>query len=94
MAGLLTIETSAGRPIQLRGARLVPFSQAVRLRLPFARGGLTWNRPVSVLVIQPDGSEKVLPVPDPTRLLVWALLGSAFLAWLVMVIDPKGLRDL
>jgi hypothetical protein len=85
MAGLLTVETRSGQPIQAHGMRLVLFSQVLHIRLPFAKGGLIWNRPVSLLVVQADGNEKVLAVQDPTRLIVWTLLGTSFLAWLMTI---------
>lgn len=71
----LAIETSPGETIQAGKTKITPFCQAVKLMLPGSRGGLIWNRPVSVLVQGDDGSEYVLPVVDVTRIAQFALLG-------------------
>ncbi len=83
----LTIETLPGGTIQSGPNKITPFSQAVKLMLPGSRGGLVWNRPVSVLVQGTDGSENVLPVVDVTRIAQLALLGVGLafgiLFWLI-----------
>lgn len=83
----LTIETLPGESIQVGTNKITPFSQAVKIILPGSRGGLIWNRPVSVLVQGDDGSEQVLPVADVTRIVLLAMLGfglaSGFLFWLI-----------
>ncbi len=83
----LTIETLPGGTIQSGPNKITPFSQAVKLMLPGSRGGLIWNRPVSVLVQGTDGSENVLPVVDVTRIAQLALLGVGLafgiLFWLI-----------
>ena len=71
----LAIETFPGETIQAGKTKITPFSQAVKFMLPGSRGGLIWNRPVSVLVQGDDGSEYVLPVVDVTRIAQLALLG-------------------
>ena len=80
---ILTIENQAGEPIQAGANRLVPFSQVRRLRSPGLRGGLVWNRPVSVLVQSADGSESVLAIPYPTRQAQLTCLGAAVAAVLI-----------
>lgn len=83
----LTIETLPGGTIQSGPNKITPFSQVVKLMLPGSRGGLIWNRPVSVLVQGTDGSENVLPVVDVTRIAQLALLGVGLafgiLFWLI-----------
>ena len=83
---LFTIETSPGETIQAGSNQITPFSQAVKFTLPGSRGGLIWNRPVSVLVQGEDGSEQALPVVDVTRIVQLALLGiglaGGILFWL------------
>ncbi len=83
----LTIETLPGESIQTGPNKITPFSQVVKLMLPGSRGGLIWNRPVSVLVQGTDGSENVLPVVDITRIAQLALLGVGLafgiLFWLI-----------
>jgi hypothetical protein len=71
----LAIETLPGKSIQTGSNKITPFSQVVKLMLPGSRGGLIWNRPVSVLVQGDDGSEYVLPVVDATRMAQLTLLG-------------------
>jgi hypothetical protein len=83
----LTIDNLPGVSIQAGTNRITPFSQAVKLMLPGSRGGLIWNRPVSVLVQGDNGSEQVLPVVDVTRMAQLALLGiglaGGILFWLI-----------
>jgi hypothetical protein len=75
MPGWLQTETRAGKTLQTGAYAITPFSKVSLLLIPGFHGGLVWNRPASVLVQTPDGAEQVLPVPDPTRRIVWALLG-------------------
>jgi hypothetical protein len=35
------------------------------------QGGLIWNRPASVLTVDADGRERLLPVQDITRQTLW-----------------------
>lgn len=73
---LFSYETMIGDPVFVGSTRIIPFAQALRIRLPFINGGLVWNRPASVLVTRPDGEEQVLRVPDITRRVQLALLGG------------------
>ena len=86
MPGIISVEHHSGRPIRTGGVTLVPFSQALCIHLPGWTGGFVWNRPESVLVIQADGQEQVLPIQDVTRQIVWSVLGAtavvAYLLWL------------
>ncbi|MBN1148445.1 MAG: hypothetical protein JXA78_14390 [Anaerolineales bacterium] len=82
MPKFLSIETHSGATLQRGGYQVTPFSQAVRLQMPGLHGGVIWNRPLSILVVANDGEEQVLPVRDPTRLAILALLGAALFAWL------------
>ena len=82
----LTYEQKAGEPVQIGSRRLVPFARVLHLQNPsWKQAGLIWNRPVSVLVVEADGSERVLPVPDITRQIQFSLLGAglagALLIW-------------
>ena len=83
----ITIETMPGETIDVGKHKITPFSQAVKLIIPGSKGGLIWNRPVSVLVQEADGSEQVLPVVDITRVAQLALLGiglaGGILFWLI-----------
>jgi len=77
MAKFLSIENKSGRPVETKGGKLIVFSQAVQLRIPGMRGGLVWNRPVSLLATSADGHEQVIPIQDVTRTIVWTLAGAA-----------------
>lgn len=84
MPDFVSIETHSSAPVQREGFQLVPFVQTVRLQIPGLPGGLIWNRPVSVLVINANGEERALPIQDVTRQVVLALLGAALLTWLFL----------
>jgi uncharacterized spore protein YtfJ len=84
MRRLFQLETLAGEPIQLDNARLIPFSQALHVRLPGIWGGVLWERPVSILVIKNDGEEEIIPIQDVSRYAIIAILGTTFFAWLVI----------
>ncbi len=94
MTGPLTFEYKAGPPIQARDKTLTPFIKTWRLQAPGSPGGLTWNRPASVLVHSADGQEQVLPIPDLTRRVIWSLLGAclgaAILVGLISIINRKS----
>lgn len=77
-------ETRAGEPVQVGGARIIPFARSLRLQIPGRTAGLVWNRPVSVLVQYADGSEKILPIYDLTRLAQLGLLTAGLLAPLLI----------
>lgn len=89
MTDFLSVETQSGAPIQFRDLQLVPFTRSVCLRVPGLNGGLIWNRPASVLVIDAEGREQVLPVQDPTRRIVWTLFGGTLILWLLL----KGINN-
>jgi hypothetical protein len=68
------IETRESAPMKSGDAEVVVRSRAIQLALPFAHGGLIWNRPVSVTVRRPGVPEQTLPIHDVTRLVQLALL--------------------
>jgi hypothetical protein len=72
-------ETSAGEPVEWGGRMLMPFAYTLGVRLPLQNwmgAQWTWTRPVSVLVREADGQEKVLPVTNITRRVTWTLYGA------------------
>lgn len=81
---LIQVESQAGKPVHSRSTTVIPFSQVIRVKLPYLPIQLTWNRPESVLVRTADGSENVLPVPDPTRLaiLVFGAIAAFYIIFL------------
>jgi hypothetical protein len=68
------IETREGAPIRSGDAEVVLRSRVVQLRLPFANGGIIWNRPLAVSIRRPGAPDYSLPVRDVTRLLQLVLL--------------------
>ena len=76
MPALFEVETQAGTPILVHGSRLLLFAKSLRLHLPMINFGVIWNRPVSILLIRPDGEEQVIPIRDRTREIVWTFYGA------------------
>lgn len=79
-----SVENQAGEPVHLNQAKLVPFSQMVRITFPGGFGGIVWNRPAAVLWQSEDGEEVVIPVHDKTRRIQLSLLGAALVSSLIM----------
>jgi hypothetical protein len=83
----LQIENRAGKPIVIGKNRITPFYQSVGLNMPQINGGMLWNRPVSVLAVNADGEESVIPVVDVTRRIQIVIFGSGLfilmLTWLL-----------
>jgi hypothetical protein len=69
-----SIQTLTGRPVKVGDVQVYVRSQVLQVRLPFANGGLVWNRPLSVMMRTPSGQEQRLSVPDVTRTAVLTLL--------------------
>jgi hypothetical protein len=80
----LSIKTHTGEPIAASQVRLFPVSQAVTLQVS-GRGGVVWNRPVSVGVQKKDEEVHFIPVYDYTRLVQVSILAAgiigSFLIW-------------
>lgn len=61
---------------------VTPIVQSIGLRWP--GGGWLWQFPVAVEVeAHADGTQQRLPIPDPTRAVVW-FLGTLALVFLVL----------
>jgi len=73
------IETNCGQGVQSGVYQLIPFAQIFQIKFPGIAGGLIWNRPTSYLLINPNGSEDVLRIPDITRQIILILFGCAFM---------------
>jgi hypothetical protein len=98
MAGtFFEYENRVGQPVIVGNYRLIPISRALVLKFPGMRGGIIWNRPVSVVAQTGSGQEQVLPVKDITRQVQLALYGGsllgALLLWLVSRKLDKRRRD-
>jgi hypothetical protein len=74
---------SEGLPVRSGEWTLTPVSRALVVQIPGVLGGLVWNRPAYVRVSRPGEPERILPVPDITRL---ALFGIAAMALLGVVL--------
>lgn len=70
-----------GRPVEVEEITLTPVSR--RLLLRWNGGGFVWQFPVAVLV-EEEGEETHLPVPDVTRI-AWLALVAATLMTLVIL---------
>jgi hypothetical protein len=93
MTPILTVENLAGPAIPYRSNTLVPFTQVWHLKLPWIKGGLIWNRPVSVVVQEADQQERIVPVQDITRQMLWLLFGlSLTSALLALLANPNQHR--
>ena len=83
----ISLETYAGEQIISGQRKILPFSQAMTIQIPFFNGGLIWNRPVSILEITPDGNEQVTRIQDVTRMaqiVLWSVgVIGALLIWLL-----------
>jgi hypothetical protein len=88
MPELFRIEYHSGRPVEHHGRTLIPFNRVVSLQPGGRSFGAIWNKPSSLFVRQPDGSEQILPIPDPTlhyilAILVVGLLTGLLVRWMV-----------
>ncbi len=82
-------ENYSGQAVSYQGITIIPFSKALRVQIPGMQGGLIWNRPASVLTVDADGRERLLPVQDITRQTLWGLLGFTILVFLLTSIKRR-----
>ena len=73
--GTLHRKIRAGKTLDFGGRQITPLSVSLQLIVPGKAGGLIWNRPHSVTVIEADGSERSIPVPKPTSKIQFILPG-------------------
>ncbi len=76
--------SKTGEPQRIGRLELTPMNQVLKIRFPGNHGGLIWNRPKAVVVRSDDGQEQILPVPDITRIAIWAMLAGGILGAIVM----------
>lgn len=79
----LVQHTSAGEPVNIGDVNIYPISRTYRLNFPRVHGGISWNRPLGVIVEDQLGNRQILPVRDVTRRYQVFILGTGFLATLV-----------
>lgn len=90
MNSLYEIETQWSAPLEVSGRKIVLQSRAVRIRVPFVRGGLVWNRPVAALVQFADGRDQMLPVHDDTRRAqIFLGLYALVAAWIIIGVSRR-----
>jgi hypothetical protein len=87
------LENRVGTPVRAGDYRLIPISRALILKFPGRRGGIIWNRPVSVVAQTEDGQEQLLPVKDVTRQVQLALLGGALLSTSLLWLVRRQVQD-
>jgi len=86
MTELIRTETKTGETINAGDVKITPFSKSTSILSKGKNTGLIWNRPDSILVQRPDGSEQVIPVIDVTRKTLWAIMGLSALAIMLLAI--------
>ncbi len=86
------MENRAGEPLHLNQAKLVPFSQMVRITFPGGYGGFVWNRPAAILWQSAEGEDVVIPVHDQTRRIQLSLFGAAIVGILIMWLFNRILK--
>ena len=72
-------EIRTGGAMQVGKYQITPQTRVMTIRFPGQTGGLIWNRPKAVIVRTPEGTEKILPVRDATRLVIWSMLAGGIL---------------
>ena len=87
MGQLVNIQNRAGQTIRLGGAKFIPVEKVVQMQPPGMGGFFSWRRPSLVLVEQPDGTEEIIKIQDPTRqaqiaFLLIGIVGS-ILIWII-----------
>jgi len=85
-SSILSIETRSSPPITIQDARVSVHSQVVKLRFPIVNGGLIWNRPVAIRIRTADGREKIAPIADVTRTVMFTLVGLCFTVMFVLMV--------
>jgi hypothetical protein len=84
---LIQLENHVGNPIKAGHYQIIPIEGTLQLQPPGMRGFFFWKKPSSVIVQHPDGSDKVIEIPDLTRQAQIALFGFALIfslaAWLI-----------
>lgn len=81
-----------GQPIQSGDLSITPISRAFQIQVPGFEGGLVWNRPEGVRVDVFGQESRFLPVRDPTRLIVWSILGAGVLGGLAFLLFSRRSR--
>jgi hypothetical protein len=74
-------QTQVGDPIVLGDRRILPVSRSYQVTIPGLNGGIIWNRPAAIAVVQGGELQEVIPIHDATRRLqLMLILGGALVA--------------
>lgn len=84
MAKFFEYEIKGGKPFKFGDNTITPFAKSLVIRIPGLPGGLVWNKPESVLVVNAQGGEEVIPVQDVTRRIEWSLIGASLITSLLV----------
>jgi hypothetical protein len=77
---------------QIGSQSITPIVQSIGLRWP--NGGWLWQFPLAVEVEDDrDGRQMRLPIPDPTRTVVWFLCALAIISLFAMLIRRRQSRQ-
>lgn len=88
---MLRWRTILGDKVTVGDVTITPQSRALIIRWP--RGGLVWNRPVSILVERGEQTERI-PIVDVTRMAQLGLLGlSLVFSMVIFVLLIRRRRD-
>jgi hypothetical protein len=85
--------TSAAEPVKMGEVNIYPVSRSYRLNLPGASGGISWSRPLGVIVEDQVGRRQVLPVKDVTRRYQVFILIAGFVTTLFTWLAFKQFRS-
>jgi hypothetical protein len=86
-----TWQLRTGRPVEVGEITITPVAR--RLLLRWSHGGFVWQYPVAVLVEQ-EGEEKRLPIPDPTRMAWYALIAATLMTVIILALIHRRRRIL
>ena len=82
---ILRVETLTSPPVTAQDTQVRVRSQLVHLRFPAVNGGLIWNRPASVVVRTTNGQEKIIPILDMTRIIIYTLAWLCFTGMFILM---------
>lgn len=81
---IIETETKTGETRSVGDLELTPLTQVLKIQIPGHHAGLIWNRPKAVVVRTSYGQEQTLPIPDVTRITIWAMLAGGLLGAIVI----------
>ena len=91
-------ERIVGEPLEIGGRTIRPVVRVSGWRstggsmLAGGTGVKLRTRPAGVIVLEPDGQEHRVPMPDNTRLILWGLAGVALMVTVASEVVARVLR--